>query len=624
VTHQRISRGLVVLVVLFGASLAAWGADAPTVSISSPSAQSPVIGDSQEIAVSVAAAGGAKVAYLELYVDGSLHTAKRLSPPVESGKAALSWATSQFVNGEHAVEVIAHDTAGESAMTSVKLQLERPGGPEIALPTITITSPSEGGTVSGKTRVTMQASAPSGVRYVMLFIDEAFTCFTNMPPFEYLWNTARSANGEHVLQAKAFDAAEREGLSAKITVRVNNPGGRTTMETDPAPEPVATAPDPAPAPAAAAVEPPEPVETSGPSVSVAEPASAGTISSEYAQAAPANPQHEPVKIARLPASLAGAPADASAVRTVDAAPAPIVSGATRAAAAAPAVAPEASAGAPAEPAPSTAGPATNEAAGPVRIAKAPAMARREAIAAPVSTAVPAAMAGAAAAVARTPVAPAGASVSPEPVRIAKAPAMGRQQGAAAPVTTATPVVIAKAPSAVREIAVVERSPAGIVLHTVRPGQELGRIAATYGVPIETLATANSATSGRALSAGETLRVPVAKGELYLDGQRLASDTPTLFVSGIAAGPFRYIVEHSGGTITWSPADRSVAASGLGKDIRVWVGKAEAQVDGETLVLDVAVFIDHERTMVPLRFFRDALGYAVTYDEDSGRIHIARR
>ena len=579
-THRPISRGLVVIALLLGATLAAWAAP-PTVSISSPASNALVTTDSQDITVAVSAAGGAKVAYLELYLDGSLHTAKRLSPAIESGKVALSWAASQFLNGDHAVSVTVHDTAGESALASVNLRLGRPGGPELPLPTIIITSPRDGATVSGNTPVTMEAKGPGGVTYVMLFIDETFTCFTNMPPFSYMWNTTRSQNGAHLLQAKAFDAADREGVSPKITVQVNNPGGRTTMETAPA------APEPAkPAPAAAE-----------PSVTIAQPAAPETAKAGVqAPRALANAQ-EPVKIAQLPAPRAVAPIAKAPARVAPTSPAATVRSKSPVARSAPApVAPRQ----------------------PVMIAKAPLMAESRPAAAPSATARPAP--GAQAPVTKTP----GPAMPRQPVRIAKAPVMAQERGMAAPVSTARPIVIAKAPTAVSEVTAVEEGPAGVILHTVKPGQELGRVAGVYGVSAETLAHANNLNAGQTLAAGEVLRVPVAQGRLYLDGRRLASDVPTTFVNGIAAGPFRYIVEHSGGTVIWTPADRSIVALGFSKSIVLWIGKAEARVDGRKVDLDLATFVDHGRAIVPLRFFRDALDYAVTYDHTTGRIYIARR
>jgi LysM repeat protein len=595
VTRRSIAHGLLTSLLLLGLSLAASAAPTPpTVSISSPAADAVITGDSQDISVAFKAADGAEVAYVELYVDGSLHTAKRLSPAQALGTCALSWAASQFVNGERALVVIAHDTAGASAESSIKVRLERPGGPEQPRPSVTITSPRDGATVAGKVPVNMEADAPGGIRYVMLFIDEVFTCFTNLPPFSYLWNTARWENGSHVLQARALDGAERGATSEKITVQVNNPGGRTTMEAEAAPpEPVAEPTPEAPSPPAAEAE------VSGPSVSVAEPASPAALTEADVQAPRPRPaREEAVRIAQLPGSAA--------------------------AAATPKPRPE-PAGARTEPA---TGPAR-----PVQIAQAPPMAGRTAAAAPVSAGPPRAPGPRPAQAAQ----PAGLRVEPQaklaaPVMIAQAPPMARERGAPAPARIATPAtqpagkptVIAKAPTPVREVALVEQGPAGVVLHTVRPGQELGRIASAYGVSVEALAAENGLPEGASLTTGASLRVPVARGELYLDGVRLATNTPTVFVGGIAAGPFRHIVEGSGGIVVWEPSDHSIGARAFDHTMRLWVGKAEAQVDGRNVAMDLATFVEEGRAMVPLRFFRDALGYIVNYDRDTGRIYIAKR
>lgn len=47
------------------------------------------------------------------------------------------------------------------------------------------------------------------------------------------------------------------------------------------------------------------------------------------------------------------------------------------------------------------------------------------------------------------------------------------------------------------------------------------------------------------------------------------------------------------------------------------------VDERPVALDFAPYLEKARTMVPLRFFRDALYFSVEYDLASGRICIYR-
>ena len=114
-----------------------------------------------------------------------------------------------------------------------------------------------------------------------------------------------------------------------------------------------------------------------------------------------------------------------------------------------------------------------------------------------------------------------------------------------------------------------------------------------------------------------------KPVLYLDGQRVETDPTLSLREGIAVGPFRSIVEHCGGSVGWDGGSRTVSASLLARDMRLVIGDTRATVDERPFTLDIAPYLEKNRTMVPLRFFRDALYFTVEYDPASGRYCIYR-
>ncbi|HEY0140183.1 MAG TPA: Ig-like domain-containing protein [Thermoanaerobaculia bacterium] len=101
------------------------------------------------------------------------------------------------------------------------------GGDTIA-PTTLITAPAAGATVSATVSVTATASDNVGVSRVEFFLDGTLQSTDTTSPYAWSWNSTTAANGAHVLQSKAYDAANNAGTSTSISVTVSNGGGGTS------------------------------------------------------------------------------------------------------------------------------------------------------------------------------------------------------------------------------------------------------------------------------------------------------------------------------------------------------------------------------------------------------------
>jgi hypothetical protein len=88
-------------------------------------------------------------------------------------------------------------------------------------PTINITSPVSGATVSGSQSVVAEASDNVGVTQVKFYLDNTLIQSFTATPYSYIWNTTNVANGSHTLKAEAFDAAGNSS-HASVTVNVQN------------------------------------------------------------------------------------------------------------------------------------------------------------------------------------------------------------------------------------------------------------------------------------------------------------------------------------------------------------------------------------------------------------------
>jgi len=94
---------------------------------------------------------------------------------------------------------------------------------DVVPPSISLTAPASGGTVSGATTISAAASDNVGVAGVQFIIDGAFFGpELTAAPYSIAWNTANAANGAHTLTAMARDASGNVTTSAPVTVTVAN------------------------------------------------------------------------------------------------------------------------------------------------------------------------------------------------------------------------------------------------------------------------------------------------------------------------------------------------------------------------------------------------------------------
>ncbi len=90
-------------------------------------------------------------------------------------------------------------------------------------PTVSLTAPTAGQTVTGTVTVSATASDASGVAGVQFKLDGAnLGAEDTTSPFSMSWNTATATNGSHTLTAVARDVAGNTTTSAGVTVTVSN------------------------------------------------------------------------------------------------------------------------------------------------------------------------------------------------------------------------------------------------------------------------------------------------------------------------------------------------------------------------------------------------------------------
>jgi chitodextrinase len=120
--------------------------------------------------------------------------------------------------------VSAVDGAGNvSPPASGSATTQSPPPPDTTPPTVSLTAPATGATVSGAVTVTADANDDVGVAGVQVLLDGAnLGAEDTTAPYSSSWDTTAVANGPHTLGARARDAAGNTGTATTINVTVNN------------------------------------------------------------------------------------------------------------------------------------------------------------------------------------------------------------------------------------------------------------------------------------------------------------------------------------------------------------------------------------------------------------------
>ncbi len=193
----------------------------PTVSITSPAANATLSGT---VNVDVAASDNVGVKSVQLKIDNANSGAAVTAAPY-----VIAVNTSSLSNGNHILTAVASDAAGNSATSNAVAVKASNTATDTTPPTVSMTAPANGATVSGTISITANANDNVGVASVQFQLDGAnFGGLDTASPYSVSWNTATSSNGSHTLRAIVKDAAGNSTTSASVTVTVSNGAPDTT------------------------------------------------------------------------------------------------------------------------------------------------------------------------------------------------------------------------------------------------------------------------------------------------------------------------------------------------------------------------------------------------------------
>ncbi len=99
----------------------------------------------------------------------------------------------------------------------------------------------------------------------------------------------------------------------------------------------------------------------------------------------------------------------------------------------------------------------------------------------------------------------------------------------------------------------------------------------------------------------------------LDGELLGFLTPGEISNDRTMVPMRFFFEKLGAYVEWHAEQRQVSVWQGEKNIVFQIDSDTALVDGEEVTLDAPAYLKDDKTMIPLRFLSESLGYQVQWD-----------
>lgn len=177
----------------------------PTTSVTSPTSGSTISG---LVDITANASDNVGVTKVEFYIDGSLFATDTISSYL------ASWDTTAYTNSSHTLSVKAYDNAGNVGTSStvtvtVNNTTPTPTPSDTTPPTVSITNPTNGGTVKAASKVTITADASDNVSVskVEFYVGTSLKCTSSVTPYSCTWSVPGKKGTNYNISAKAYDKA---------------------------------------------------------------------------------------------------------------------------------------------------------------------------------------------------------------------------------------------------------------------------------------------------------------------------------------------------------------------------------------------------------------------------------
>ncbi len=168
------------------------------------------------VMIEIEASDNDNVQLLEIYINNDLVASAEEEPSWE-----YEWDTSGYGKRRYTIEVIAHDSSGNTASDEIAVFLGKGGEGDTEPPVVEILYPEDGQTVSGTVIITVEASDNDKIKLLELYIDGSRVAAASYEglilkwAFErdvyewgHKWDTLGHETGRHTVKVVAHDDSE--------------------------------------------------------------------------------------------------------------------------------------------------------------------------------------------------------------------------------------------------------------------------------------------------------------------------------------------------------------------------------------------------------------------------------
>ncbi|HOS42721.1 MAG TPA: Ig-like domain-containing protein, partial [Armatimonadota bacterium] len=221
-----LSLGFVLTLVLVGV-LPLRAQDGPSFIIVQPQAAQKITGTALPIVIEFSCEEDAPVVRFESYLDSASLRWGRIRQPIARGHFRVEADLNEISvkPGPHTLYVKLYDSKGRVTQREQRIILEAPNTvrADSTPPRVRIVSPRDGQVISGKTDIKVDAvDDESGVKWVMVFINNKMRAYMNEAPYVLPWNPLddKELLSAYVIRARAMDFFDNEGASLPVTVKL--------------------------------------------------------------------------------------------------------------------------------------------------------------------------------------------------------------------------------------------------------------------------------------------------------------------------------------------------------------------------------------------------------------------
>lgn len=159
--------------------------------------------------------------------NGTVYYGNDFSTPFNTAYDRINNVENVYINspvtGSYTVEVIGYNIPTGPQNYALVTSGDFGTAPSDTIaPTVSLTSPASGATLTGTVNLTANASDNIGVTRVEFYAGATYLGNDTTSPYAYSWNTTTVPNGSYNLTAKAFDAAGNNTTSSIVPVTVSN------------------------------------------------------------------------------------------------------------------------------------------------------------------------------------------------------------------------------------------------------------------------------------------------------------------------------------------------------------------------------------------------------------------